>query len=327
MNNKKFTYITAFSGCGGAALGLQQAGGEGLLSIEWDPYDKSQNAYQHLVKNFSEMHKQGRLLNEDIGTISGEKIMEVTGLKPFELKLYQSSAPCQGFSASNTKRDANDLRNDLFFESIKHVDVLRPSVALFENVAAMCRGKMRGKFHQIVSALLNLGYSVGTWVLNASDYGAPQTRPRTWIIAIREGLGQPSVPAFHDKVVSLSDVLPNLDGHMQGQFFKTWIPGTKPVSTITKTAGFKVIENGTARKPTIEELRILCTFPEDYKFVGPESKIHMRLGNSVLPLQSRILGEHIYETILKPNESLLTKSEETVNDEIMLNSKDESLAA
>lgn len=321
MENKKFTYITAFSGCGGSALGLQQAGGEGLMAIEWDPYDKSQNAYQHLVKNFPEMHEQGRILNEDICTISGERILKVTGLKKFELSLYQSSAPCQGFSASNTKRDANDLRNDLFFESIKHVDVLRPSVAVFENVAGMTRGKMRGKFHQIVKALENLGYKVGTWVLNASDYGAPQTRPRTWIIAVREGLGLPSVPEFRKGVVSLTDVLPYLDGHMQGQFSKSWIPGaTKPISTITKSAGIKVIQNGIPRNPKIEELRILCTFPDDYQFVGPKSKIHQKLGNSVLPLQMRVIAEHLYETILMPNEPLLQKAEEAVNHEILPNS-------
>ena len=318
MENKKFTFINSFAGCGGLELGLQQAGGECLLAIEWDPNDNSQNAYQHLVKNFPNMHKQGRILNEDICTISGERIMEVTGLEKFELGIYQSSAPCQGFSASNTKRDANDLRNDLFYESIKHVDVLRPSVALFENVAGMVRGKMRGKFHKIVKALEGLGYNVGTWVLNASDYGAPQTRPRTWIVAVRDGLGDPSVPDFHNKIVSLSDVMPYLDGHMQGQFSKNWIPGTKPISTITKSAGFKLIENGVPRKPTIDELRILCTFPEDYEFVGPESKVHMRLGNSVLPLQARVLGEHIYETILKPNEPLLKKAEEAVNEEILL---------
>ena len=327
MENK-FTYITAFSGCGGSAIGLKQAGGKGLLAIEFDPCDlKDQNAYQHLVKNFPEMHKQGRLLNEDICTISGERIMEITGLKPFELSVYQSSAPCQGFSSANTKRDANDLRNDLFYESIKHVDVLRPSLAIFENVAGMTRGKMRGKFHQIVTALANLGYNVGAWVLNASDYGAPQTRPRTWIIAVRAGLGNPSVPPYAKKPVSLTDALPSVEGHMQGQFLKSWIPGIKPVSTITKSAGFKLIENGTPRKPTVEELRILCTFPDDYQFVGCESKIHMRLGNSVLPLQMRVIAEYLYETILKENEPLLQKAQEAVNNEILLDSEIDSQVA
>jgi len=326
MNDKKFTYITAFSGCGGAAIGLKQAGGEGLLAIEFDPYDKSQNAYQHLVKNFPEMHEKGRILNEDICTISGERIMEITGLKKYQLSLYQSSAPCQGFSASNTKRDANDLRNDLFYESIKHVDVLRPSVALFENVAGMVRGKMRGKFHKIVKALEGLGYKVGSYVLNSSDYGAPQTRPRTWIVAIREGLGEPSVPEFSSKTVSLSDVFPYLDGHMQGQFSRNWIPGTKPISTITKSAGIKVIQDGVPRKPTIDELRVLCTFPEDYIFVGPETKIHQRLGNSVLPLQSRVLGEHLYETIIRPNDVLFQRAEKAVNNAMLLKSDDSKAA-
>jgi len=302
LKEKPFTYITEFSGCGGASLGLQQAGGKGLLAIEYDPCDKSQNAYQHLITNFPELYKKGAILNKDITTVSGNQILKITNLEKGELDILQSSAPCQGFSSSNTNRNADDSRNDLFFVSINHVRALKPKIAIFENVAGMTRGAMKTKYLQITSALKSLGYNVKTWILNASDYGIPRTRPRTWIIGVRKDLGaEPSVPDFYETVVGLSDVLPYLEGHRQGQFNRQVIPGNCPVSTITKTSGFKVIENGLERLPEIEELRVLCTFPQNYKFVGSREKVHQRLGNSVLPKQMEILATHLYETVISPS--------------------------
>jgi DNA (cytosine-5)-methyltransferase 1 len=305
MDDYRFTYITVFSGCGGSALGLKQAGGKGLFALDFDPLSKTQNAYDHLVLNFPEIHDKGCILNEDIQSVSGERILELVGIRPRELDLYQSSAPCQGFSASNTARNAKDFRNDLFFESIKQVKVIQPAIALFENVAGMTMGKMRGKFVQIVGALRDCGYKVGAWSLNASDYGAPQTRPRTWIIGIRDDIGfEPSVPAPIGYVVGVKDVLPHIVATQQGQFNKTVFPANNPCCTITKTEGMKVIDNtNSIRKPTIEELRVLSTFPSDFKFTGTHSQIHARLGNSVLPLMIKRLAIHLYNSVLDPYHS------------------------
>jgi len=305
MNNNTFTYITEFSGLGGSAVGLKAAGGQGLLAIEWDPdTGKTQNAYDHLVTNFPDLAAKGCILNEDICKVSGERILEITGLMPKQLNLFTSSAPCQGFSTSNTSRDANDIRNNLFFASLKHVKVLLPELVLFENVAGMTKGAMRGKYLQITSALKGIGYRVKTWELSASDYGAPQTRPRTWIIGVREDLGvEPSVPAPFAKTVGVRDVLPHLIGIQQGQFNRTIYPSNVPCFTITKTEGVMVIDNSnTTRKPTIEELRVLSTFPADFKFVGSYSQIFARLGNSVLPQMIRTLAEHLVSTVLSKSQ-------------------------
>jgi site-specific DNA-cytosine methylase len=305
MNNtkSKFTYIAEFAGAGGACIGLQQAGGEARLQIEWDPYDKSQNAYEHLKLNFPEVQAKGRILNKDIWTVTGEDQLRIAGLEPGAIDCLQSSAPCQGWSSANTSKKADDARNDLFLHSIETLKVTQPKLVIFENVKGLVTTQsLRFKYYQIKTELENAGYNVKTWVLDSKDYGIPQSRVRSWVIGVRKDIGiEPSVPAITDIIVGIKDVLPHLQGHQRGQFEKNILPASAPVSTITKTAGFKVIENDELRYPTIEELRILSTFPAEYKFVNDSfNKCHERVGNSVLPEMMRILMDHLYETVLLP---------------------------
>jgi DNA (cytosine-5)-methyltransferase 1 len=323
MNNAKFTYVAEFAGAGGTCLGAKAAGGECRLQIEWDPYDSKQNAFKNLVRNFPEVAKKNRIINYDITSFNGRHQLRLAGLKPGELDILTSSAPCQGWSSSNTKKQKDDHRNDLFLNSIKNIRITQPKIVLFENVKGLTTNKaLRFKYYQIVSELQNAGYKVKTWVLDSKDYGIPQSRVRSWVIGIRKDLGiEPSVPDFSDKQIGLGDVLPHLQGHIRGQFDKDIIPANVPVSCITKTAGFKVIEDGIPRYPTIEELRVLSSFPEDYDF-GDSSfnQVHNRVGNSVLPKMAEILMDHLYETVLKQNEPLLQKAAEAVNEEISLDS-------
>ncbi|MDC7247086.1 MAG: DNA cytosine methyltransferase, partial [Sphaerochaetaceae bacterium] len=230
-----------------------------------------------------------------------------------------SSAPCQGWSSANTNKKKDDHRNDLFLNSIKNIRITQPKIVLFENVKGLTTNKsLKFKYYQIVTELQTAGYRVKTWVLNSKDYGIPQNRERSWVIGVREDLCQlygvePSVPDFCDTQIGLSDVLPHLSGYIAAQFQKDVHPGNEPVGCITKTAGFKVIENGVPRYPTIEELRVLSTFPEDYDWNGSSfNQVHNRVGNSVLPEMSRVLMEHLYETVLKKIDPLQRAAEKAV---------------
>lgn len=320
MSNKKFTYITEFAGAGGACLGLRDAGGECKLMIEFDPYDRNQNAYKHLVLNFPETYKDSRIVNCDITTLSGVSQLRLACIKPGEIDVVQSSSPCQGFSMSNTSKIDNDPRNDLFFHTIENLKITQPKIFIGENVPGLVNSiKSKSKYLQIKKRLVKAGYRVGTWILDSKYYSCPQSRPRVWIIGIRNDIGiEPSVPDYHNSYVAMREVLPHLDGHIRGQFEKDVIGSNFPVSTITKSQGFKVIENGESRYPTVEELRILSTFPDDYKFVEKLDdaedlfrNTHKRLGNSVLPKMMKVLMDHLYNTVLEP----YRKSLESLNDQ------------
>jgi DNA (cytosine-5)-methyltransferase 1 len=319
MKNTKFTYIAEFAGAGGTCLGARAAGGECRLQIEWDPTDKKQNAFELLKKNFPEVAAKGRIINSDITTFNGRHQLRLGGLRKFETDIITSSAPCQGWSSANTNKKKDDHRNDLFLNSIRNIRMTLPKIVLFENVKNFAYGKeTKFKYYQIITELKNAGYRVKTWVLDSKDYGIPQSRVRSWVIGVREDLCEqygfePSVPEFHDTQVGIGDVLPHLQGHIRGQFDKDVIPANVPVSCITKTPGFKVIENNEPRNPTTSELTALSTFPANYDW-GDSSfnQVHNRVGNSVLPKMAEILMEHLYETVLKKIEPLQRAAEQAI---------------
>src|SRR5207249_1798744 len=79
---------------------------------------------------------------------------------------------------------------DLFPEALRIVAEIRPRAVQFENV----RGLLDPKFEEyrawIGDELAELGYSPPQWrLLNASDFGVPQLRPRSICVALRRDLG------------------------------------------------------------------------------------------------------------------------------------------
>jgi DNA (cytosine-5)-methyltransferase 1 len=92
--------------------------------------------------------------------------------------------PCQGFSTLG-KRDPLDPRNELSLEVVRCVAVCRPSVVVIENVAAFLEAPV---WTVLASRLERLGYAVSTTVLDATSFGVPQRRLRSFTFASRVGL-------------------------------------------------------------------------------------------------------------------------------------------
>ncbi|MGZ3141369.1 DNA cytosine methyltransferase [Lentzea chajnantorensis] len=97
--------------------------------------------------------------------------------------------PCSGFSritAANHLRD--DPRNSLVGRIAVYAEELRPRTILVENARELVKGKQRHHFDQLADSLTELGYDVtgGTHLL--SDYGLPQLRERSLMVAVDAGL-------------------------------------------------------------------------------------------------------------------------------------------
>jgi DNA (cytosine-5)-methyltransferase 1 len=284
----KPTVISTFAGCGGSSLGYKMAGFKELLAIEWES-----NAVETFKLNFVNVPVWQR----DISTVTAKEIFEFTGLKKGELDVFDGSPPCQGFSAAKGKRNVNDDRNDLSYEYIRLINELQPKVFVMENVAGMVRGKMKGKFIQIMKALKETGYDVKCTLMNSKYYEVPQMRERLIWIGVKNG--QSSFPKPNKNVLNVNDVLPHIIEQNRGQFDKTWITAKKPCYTITKTASliFKD-KDGTERKPTIEELKKVSSFPDDFVFTGSFYEQWARIGNAVMPRFMYHIANHIKQNIL-----------------------------
>lgn len=177
-----FTCVDSFSGAGGLALGLQNAGFNILLSFDIDA--KCIETINQNAKYFLHFAKC-----EDVKNMLGGQLLRQTGLKKGELFLLAGGPPCQGFSAQRIGDD-NDIRNELIIQYGKLVGEMRPYFFLMENVAGI-----QGKRGIILLSLLTeqmrtIGYTVHKELINAADYGVPQRRKRVILVGEREDIGK-----------------------------------------------------------------------------------------------------------------------------------------
>lgn len=193
-----------FSGVGGLSLGLEQAGFDVVASVEIDPIHSCVHQY-----NFPNC----AVLPNSITNVSGQNIRDAACLSDtVKIDLVAGGAPCQGFSLIG-KRALDDPRNQLVKEYIRIVKELQPSYFLFENVKGLTVGKHKMFLEEIIKELESIGYQVLTpWkVLNAKDYGVPQSRERLFLIGAKKGVPLPEYPEQgNEKSVSCEQALGDL---------------------------------------------------------------------------------------------------------------------
>lgn len=169
--------IDLFAGAGGLSLGFEQAGFDIAAAVEIDPIHCATHEY-----NFP---KTKTICASVIG-LSGSEIRSLSGLKDSEIDVVFGGAPCQGFSMIG-KRALDDNRNQLVFHYVRIVRELQPKYCVFENVKGLTLGKHSQFLSELIDALGDAGYKVlqPYKVLNAADFGVPQSRERLFIIAAR----------------------------------------------------------------------------------------------------------------------------------------------
>ena len=281
--------ISLFSGAGGSALGYRLGGFNELLDIDID--QTACNTFQH---NFP----LTPAWNRDISSVEVSEILQYIDIDVGQLDVLDSSPPCVGFSICG-RRNIRDKRNDLFLEGARFIEGLRPKVFLIENVPGLITGKMKGKFNQIFTRLKSTGYKLKCKSINSIYYNVPQSRQRLIFLGVREDLPtEPVFPQSNSKVKRLKDVLPDVDFHSRGQFDKRIKHAESLPYTITKTPSMFFVQDGIQRKPTIEELKVLSSFPEDFEFTGSYTQIWNQIGNCVPPLMMKEISKTIREDIL-----------------------------
>lgn len=127
-------------------------------------------------------------LNRPEWDVCRQDVRDFSGI-PYKGKvdLLAGGVPCPPFSVAGKQLGKDDER-DLFPQIIRLCEEISPKAIMIENV----RGLLDPKFDEyrlsITSAVESLGYSVHIKLLNASDYGVPQLRPRVVIVGIRNDI-------------------------------------------------------------------------------------------------------------------------------------------
>ncbi len=171
------------------SLGFEAAGFDIAASIEFD-------AIHSLVHHVNLPY--AATICKDISAVTREEIYQQLAGKGYSgnIDVVVGGPPCQGFSHIG-KRVLDDPRNRLVFEYLRIVRETAPKYFVFENVPGIATGKHKALLTELVSAFDKIGYSVVQpyRVLNAANYGVPQTRKRLILLGYRSDLQPPSYPA------------------------------------------------------------------------------------------------------------------------------------
>ena len=165
------TSIEICAGAGGQALGLSNAGFEHVALVEYE-------------KDYCDTLKRNR---PEWNVICGD-VREFDGWPyRFKIDLLAGGVPCPPFSVAGKQLGAEDER-DLFPEMLRLVEEIVPKAVMIENVRGFLDPAFEGYRKDIFEKLDKLGYNAQIKLLNASDYGVPQLRPRIVIVGIRKDI-------------------------------------------------------------------------------------------------------------------------------------------
>ena len=274
--------VSLFSGAGGLDLGFKMAGHD----IIW-----ANDLYGDAVETYR-LNLGDHIVCEDIFKVDEKNVPDCD--------IIIGGFPCQGFSVANTKRHEGDERNALYKQLIRIIDAKKPKFFLAENL----------------SDFSELGYKVKYKILNAADYGVPQTRQRVIIVGVRNDVDfEYNFPkATHSKDgadglpkwISVSEAMapiPDPDSpndmlnheyskyklNFNGYLGHRQLDPEKPAPTVTargdNKGGVVILPHPNGeRRMSCRELAAVQSFPLDYEFYGNRSSIYRQIGNAVPPL-------------------------------------------
>lgn len=304
-----YTSIEVCAGGGGQAIGLEQAGFEHILLVENDS-----GACATLRVN----RPNWNVLEADLEGIDVDK-MDLG-----RVDLLAGGVPCPPFSLAGKQLGASDER-DLFPAILRMFDTLRPRALMIENVRGLLGTKFASYRREIIDFLEIRGYKAEWRLLNAADYGVPQVRYRSVLIAMNENDAQYfSWPIANEEItLTVGEVL--IDemksngweladdwAVLASELAPTLVGGSKKHGgadlgpTRAKEAWRKLGVDGkglanTPPEPSFIGLPRLTTdmaaliqgFPRDWKFQGKKTSTYRQIGNAFPPPVARAVGDAI----------------------------------
>ena len=169
MINYKPKVCSLFAGIGGIDLAFEQAGFEIVWANEIDK--DACSTYRHNFPNTV-------LVEDDIRNIDAENIPD--------FDVLTAGFPCQSFSVCGNRKGFADERGNLFFEIMRIADKKKPEIIFLENVLNLTEHDNGKTFNRIHNELCESDYIIRYLIADACDYGIPQHRTRTYIVAFKD---------------------------------------------------------------------------------------------------------------------------------------------
>ena len=294
--------VSLFAGIGGFDLGFVQAGHQ----ILW-ANDIWRDAAETYKLNFGD-----QIVCQDVKDISTDVIPDCD--------IIIGGFPCQGFSLANQKRNELDERNSLYLEFVRILRDKQPPYFIAENVKGILSLGKGSVFQTILKDFSDIGYDVKPTVLNAADYGVPQTRERVLIFGTRrdfslkiefppkathQKLNGVPIPPDKQRWIGVGHALQDipepeaehsLKNHeaskyklrFNGYLGHRVINPELPCPTITARGDEKggvVVHHhpNNHRRISAREAALIQSFPVDFDFHGGKTSIYRQVANAVPP--------------------------------------------
>ncbi|XP_013143936.1 PREDICTED: DNA (cytosine-5)-methyltransferase PliMCI-like [Papilio polytes] len=187
--------LDIFAGCGGLSEGLHRSG---VAECKWAVENVEAAAHAYSLNN-----RNCTVYNEDCNALLKDVMSGSTHSKggmrlPMqgEVELLCGGPPCQGFSGMNrfNSREYSNFKNSLVASYLSYCDYYRPKYFILENVRNFVAFKKGMVLKLTLRALLDMGYQCTFGILQAGNYGVPQTRRRLIILAAAPGYKLPMYP-------------------------------------------------------------------------------------------------------------------------------------
>lgn len=328
-----YRVASTFSGCGGSCLGYRMAGFRVVYANEF--IEEAQRTYKaNHPQSFLDTRDIREVRPQDVLERAGVERGELDlfdGSPP--CSAFSTAGKREaGWGKVKAYSDKAQRVDDLFFEYVRLIDGIRPKVFVAENVSGLVKGTAKGYFKRILAALQEPGYRVSCRVLDGQWLGVPQMRQRTIFVGVRADLRH--APAHPDPLPYRYTVGEAVAGLPPGGEAKWLKPGTdthrfwlasrpgaslaeacreltgknsflthvkqspaRPANTITQGTQ-QLYHWEEPRTLTLQELRRIGGFPDDFVLTGDFSQRWERIGRAVPPLMMARVAEAVATKIL-----------------------------
>lgn len=211
---RPLTCVEICAGAGGQALGLAMAGFVHVALVEYE------QEYCNVLKA---NRPEWNVICADVHEFDGH---------PYEgVDLLAGGVPCPPFSVAGKQLGQDDER-DLFPEAIRLIREIRPRAVMLENVRGFLDSGFEEYRDHIFTEIKKLGYVTHIKLLNASDYGVPQLRPRVVIVGIRKDqAGAFEYPQEHPRESpTVGEILCDLMSQNGWKGAKKWAEGADRIA-------------------------------------------------------------------------------------------------
>lgn len=211
---REYDFVDFFCGAGGMSYGFHQMGNL-TGRLRWaGAVDIDKHAIDTYARNYGH-----RPANVNLGEAEIDEIRASLDLKEGNELILIGCAPCQGFS-SHRKKDHRgpDSRNTLVGRFAEIAVELQPKMIIMENVPDLLAKKHWHHFKAFKDTVEAAGYHIAVKILGMADYGVPQSRFRTVLIAARDFIPTLPDPVFtDDQYRTVRDAIGHLPPLMAGE--------------------------------------------------------------------------------------------------------------